>query len=297
MSRILRRILVAIDGSPTANDAAGVALGLAGRHGAELIFVTAVDHGDAIAKCAEPYGGVDPEPLLELLDFDAKTCLYEAERRAGEARVAATSALLEGTPAAAIVAYVKARSVDAIVIGTHGKRGLERFFLGSTAEDVLRTTDVPTFVVRASKPHAPAAFERILVALDGSEPSAAASAFALELSETDGSRLLLCHVTESGAPSLPLDEAVREARSRGARAETVTVEGSPVQQLLLAAERLEADAIAIGTHGRRGLSRLLPGSVAEGVVRRSPVPVVVVREQRVRPCGSPRTARPDAVTR
>ena len=74
-----------------------------------------------------------------------------------------------------------------------------------------------------------------------------------------------------------LDAAAAQAQSRGVAAETYVVEGDTVDELLLAASAHKADVIAIGTHGRRGLERLILGSVAEAVVRRSPIPVVVVR--------------------
>ena len=70
---------------------------------------------------------------------------------------------------------------------------------------------------------------------------------------------------------------VARAHAAGATAESLVVEGTPADALLEVAAERGADLIAIGTHGRRGLRRLLVGSVAESVVRRSPVPVVVVR--------------------
>ncbi len=275
-----------------------MAVSLAASHKAELVFCTSINHADAIAKCAVPYGCVDPRPVLEMLDDDAKANLRQAEMRARDAGVCSTGALVEGPPAGAIVAYAKECGADAIVMGTQGKRGLERFVLGSTAAGVLRNSDVPTFVVHAGENGVKPGFKRILVAVDDSEPSAAAVSLATELAAAEDGLLLLCNVAESailtdnarlpGYGRTPLVEqlhggvrsladAALIAKDRGVRADTVPVEGAPVEQLLHAARTLGADLIAIGTHGRRGLQRVLFGSVAEGIVRRSSIPVVVVR--------------------
>jgi universal stress protein A len=69
------------------------------------------------------------------------------------------------------------------------------------------------------------------------------------------------------------------ARAAGARARGLVVSGKPVDAILAAAEDVTAGLIVMGTHGRRGLHRLLLGSVAEAVVRRSEVPVMTVRSR------------------
>jgi nucleotide-binding universal stress UspA family protein len=74
-----------------------------------------------------------------------------------------------------------------------------------------------------------------------------------------------------------LDEAVRKLCASGVRTTGVLRTGIPSEQILLAAEQVKADLIVVGTHGRRGISHALLGSVAERVVRMSPVPVLTVR--------------------
>jgi nucleotide-binding universal stress UspA family protein len=179
--------------------------------------------------------------------------------------------------------------------------------LGSTAEGVLRMTTVPVIVVREPRGtpgHPPAAppveyFERILVAIDDSEPSDAAMAFALDLAEAKHSRLLCCTVIETGDvldkasfygyDPMPLLANLRQhaadliaLRSHGASERGITVESVIVEEnapigILEAVKEHAADLVVIGTHGRRGLRRFFIGSVAENVVRHSDVPVAVVR--------------------
>ena len=296
---VLKRILVPIDGSPAAERVLEVAVALARRCGGELVLGNAVNYAAAIAQCTEPYGVTDAEPLMQALADEAHGILSRAEITAKAAGLNVTSVVLEGPASSAIVNYSAEHGIDAVVMGTRGIDGLERFFLGSTADGVLRGTELPVFVVQPVADAAAPAFERVLVAVDDSEASAAAVAFVLDLATGIGGVALFAHVivtTELGDTSreyaydpkplfeearaeaqTALDAAAAQAQSRGVAAETYVVEGDTVDELLLAASAHKADVIAIGTHGRRGLERLILGSVAEAVVRRSPIPVVVVR--------------------
>jgi nucleotide-binding universal stress UspA family protein len=74
-----------------------------------------------------------------------------------------------------------------------------------------------------------------------------------------------------------LNLLMRGLRRQGIEAESVYLSGEPIEAILGQAARWEADMIAVGTQGRRGLPRLLLGSVAEGVLRRAGCPVLVVK--------------------
>lgn len=145
------------------------------------------------------------------------------------------------------------------------------------------------------------AYQRILVPVDGSATSNRGLKEALELAKAVGGQLLVVHVVEN-APLIAAPEAatylpqlvddlraagskvVKTAKSRAEKAgiacETFVVEtaGRPVYESIVAeARRRKANVIVLGTHGRRGLARVLMGSDAEGVVRESSVPVMLVR--------------------
>jgi len=169
--------------------------------------VTAIDHAAAIAAVSGP--GLYPTTIplvIEEYDEMAKSLLEDASTRAVGAGVRATTHVLEGRPAHAIVDFAQDSLVDAIVIGTQGKRGLQRAFLGSTAEGVLRMTDVPTFIVHASG-DAPTEttdmsgtelFTRILVAVDDSDPADAAMNLAADLAAVSHGRILCCNAIDTG---------------------------------------------------------------------------------------------------
>lgn len=147
--------------------------------------------------------------------------------------------------------------------------------------------------------------ERILVAVDLGETTEATCAAAVELARAYGAEVIFFHVYDvSGfeelqreAPSLYLDQVLdnlrMQVRSRVGRLEEVPArfrvevvpDGPVVQAILDAAERYGADLLVMGTHGRTGLERMLLGSVAEGVLRRAKIPVVVVPARAARAVG------------
>jgi nucleotide-binding universal stress UspA family protein len=140
-------------------------------------------------------------------------------------------------------------------------------------------------------------FHHILVPLDFEDPSQEALEVALDLALAFDAKLTVLHAWDlpvysyAGLSYLPPDVAtvVEEAAETSLasamalvikilpRAKSVLVRGRPDVETLDAAARLKVDLIVMGTHGRRGVSRMLLGSVAEKVVRSSPVPVLTIR--------------------
>lgn len=150
----------------------------------------------------------------------------------------------------------------------------------------------------------PIRLERILVPTDFSQPAARALDFALLLARELGATVKVFHVNRTTFPSragaagdaaLPgtpvpaASEVTQEIQARleglvqqcthqavSTHAEIVTAAGNPAEAIVSAAERERADVIVMGTHHRSGLRRAVLGSVAESVLRRAPMPVVVV---------------------
>jgi nucleotide-binding universal stress UspA family protein len=141
-------------------------------------------------------------------------------------------------------------------------------------------------------------FKRIAVALDGSDCAQEAFETALRLAKTSAAELRICSIVDpivlnGSAPPSPamdlvildmeneasrlVDEAIARARREGVIACGWTHFGTPAHELLQYVQRCRADLIVMGTHGRKGLSHLFMGSVAEEVARHSPVPVLIVR--------------------
>jgi nucleotide-binding universal stress UspA family protein len=145
-------LVVALDGSACADHALDLARQLARAGGSRL----------ALCSVADPsplYGSLQPSSLvertLEEIQRQARRIVDDALARARAEGIAAEGAVLEGEPVYEIVSYAKRVGADAIVIGTHGRSGLPRLFMGSVAEGVLRSAAIPVLTVRAQARLAP----------------------------------------------------------------------------------------------------------------------------------------------
>ncbi len=138
-------------------------------------------------------------------------------------------------------------------------------------------------------------FRKVLCPIDFSDHSLAALNLALKVTQQNDAKLYLLNVAPvpagaAGFQPVPMDaypfheedrheelaELARERIPAAVRHETLVISGDPAERVLETARGLAADLIVMGTHGHRGLTRLVLGSVAERVVRESPVPVLSV---------------------
>lgn len=141
-----RRILIAVDGSPLAAQAADVAIELARSLGGEVALIHAIDP----ALNVSPESGVPADELMKLAMQDGKRLLAEFSSRA-TLKSPPLEFVQVGKPATEIVKAAKEWPADAIVIGSHGRGGVTRLLLGSVAEGVMRHAPCPVLVVRAQK--------------------------------------------------------------------------------------------------------------------------------------------------
>ncbi|CAB3767307.1 universal stress protein UspA [Burkholderia sp. MSh2] len=149
-------IMVAVDGSPSSKLALDEGLKVARSYGARLFAVFVVDKSLLIT-----YGGrMDPDAMLDEIRRDGASVLRDVERTIAHAGVNGETELVETeigqNVAERLQRYVDDRSIDLAVIGTHGRRGVRRLFLGSVAERFLRASSRPVLLVRGSEA-APAA--------------------------------------------------------------------------------------------------------------------------------------------
>jgi nucleotide-binding universal stress UspA family protein len=137
-----RRILIALDDSAIAAHAVEVGTELATSLGAQAALVYVVDPTPAFP----PDSGIPPTEWLATLKREGQTFLAAAAQRTLEPP--AWQFLREGKPADQILAAAREWAADVIVIGTHGRSGVSRLVLGSTAESVVRHAACPVLVVR-----------------------------------------------------------------------------------------------------------------------------------------------------
>jgi nucleotide-binding universal stress UspA family protein len=302
----VRQILCPVDFSEFSRHGFEHALAIARSHGA-AVTVLHVISAPSIAAGAVPFGPEGPGPFA-LHDLDRERITEEMGlflSREPSTGVQVTSTVVEGTSVfREIQACAERVSADLIVMGTHGRSGLDRLVLGSVTEKVLRRAHVPVLTVPTRAPDVArggsVAFRRILCAVDFSDVSLASLRYASSLPQDPGAELTVLHVVELlpvvYEPSMAapfdyerdrplLEEAARRhlhdfvpesVRARVGVHELVG-SGKPYVEILNVAAARHVDLIVLGVHGRNALDRLLFGSTASHVVRLATCPVLTVR--------------------
>jgi len=140
------RILVPTDGSPSMQSVVDHALDLASVHDAELHGLYVIDTGSFATLPVETTW----EGVTELLEEEGELAVADFEEMGGDRSV--ETAIRDGNPSREIVAYTEEQGCDSIVMGTHGRGGIDRLLLGSVAERVVRASPVPVVTVPVSEP-------------------------------------------------------------------------------------------------------------------------------------------------
>jgi nucleotide-binding universal stress UspA family protein len=204
-----------------------------------------------------------------------------------------------------ILAQAESVRADLLVIGSHGRSGVDRLLLGSVAEKIIRRTRRPVMVVPARAPDvppdAPVHFERILCAVDFSDGSKRALEYAINMAEEADARLTVLHVIEvppelqtnplsadfdvarlravAEAASLRrLRELIPAAAGGYCTLESAVREGAAYREILKEAVERAADLIVMGVRGRGAIDLLVFGSNTARVTRTAVCPVLIVPE-------------------
>ena len=307
---MIRTILVPLDNSKFGEHALPLALELARRTDATLQLahvheIPADDYtiGSLLGRLEEEIKADDRAYLGKLLADIGKV-----------SAVKTTPVLLDGDTAEAIRDHVHENGIDLVVMTTHGRGALGRFWFGSVADELARSLNVPLLLVR---PHdedvnynAIPTLKNVMIPLDGStlaeraiEPAVAVGTLSdaeytlvrvvkpvvrfnyLPEAATlgDATEKLLDEIAvhqkeECAAARAYLKKVAERLRGRSMRVQTrVLVEEQPAVGIVKEARLSAADLIAIASHGRGGLGRMLLGSIAEKLVRGSGLPVLVCR--------------------
>jgi len=308
-----RSILVPLDGSSFAEHALPMALSIARRSGARLVLATVATPITEAFVEGLYFSTADLEQQVQGRYQDY---LNEMARKVTDrSNVEVITTVMHGEVAACLCDYLKRGEADLAVMATHGRGPMGRFWLGSVADEMVRHAPAPVLLIRPGE-GAPnwtdePELGRIVLPLDGTalaeqiiEPMVAIAGLApgaecvlmraihglvpVEMfpegdqAEKEG-RSVLRHVQQVQQhlrqdAERYLEDVASRLRARGLRVRTeVVIEDRPAVAILNEADREHATMIALQTHGRRGLSRLVLGSVADKVVRGAHVPVLVQR--------------------
>lgn len=297
----MRTILVPLDGSVLAERSLPFAIQAARRTGARLELVV-VSEPRAVFRRARGAAQVEQQSDARLRDALVRYA-EETERRVGaEPDVAVLSRVLEGPAAITLARYVQLTAPDLLIVTSHGRAGGRREWLGSVTDGLVRTAPSPVLVVPTHHEEAndavPGAFTRVLVALDGTPACESAIDRALAVAGAERVRYVVMSAVQ---PLHPLVRAVagekeyqrdlaeqrglvdeylqgiaERLRAAGAEVEVdVRVSSQPADAVLDAAVEHQVELIVLATHRRAPLGRWLLGSVADKVLRGSPVPVLL----------------------
>ena len=302
---MIKRILFATDFSRWAQRAEDYACALACSWKASLTVLSVAEFPPGL----NPDYLVNQQYLADLLK-QASAQLVDLKCRAEGRGIAVTTRVATGIPSEEVISAAREEDSDLIVVGTRGKTGLAHILLGSTAERVIRGAPCPVLSVRTDSADLedervlarPVRLERILVPVDFSDCSLDALEYAVVVAQQAKASLMLLHVLEPVSYGLDFTlshmrtrEHVRESWTKRLKELTsshqhshVAMEfqlrgGLPADSILDSAQTLPCDLIVMGTHGRRGISHTISGSVAEAVLRKSHCPVIAVRSPKFGP--------------
>jgi nucleotide-binding universal stress UspA family protein len=228
--------------------------------------------------------------------------LEEAAAPARTAGLEVATRLVEGDPLHGLLEQVDVLAPDLVVVGTHGRRGVERLVLGSVAEALLRRSLVPVLTVSPSSrpPRAQdVLLRRIVCPLDLTPAARHTLDYALDLARHYAARLDVVHVVEGppggerqahahydvpefrghlGSDALArLRAAVPEQARRDVAVGEIVSAGPAATEILRLARERDADLIVMGAHGATPLDVLFFGSTARDVVRSAACPVITLR--------------------
>ena len=300
------RILFATDGSQGSATAEAYACALAQSWGASLTVMSVLEFPPGM----NPDYPVNRLYLGDLLK-EATGKLVDLNGRAVTLGISVQSCIATGIPSEEVLSVARTKDTDLIVVGTRGKTGLEHVLLGSTAERIIRMAPCPVLTVpmdkqrtdgRSSTEKPSTTPKRMLVPVDFSDCSLDALEYGVSVAQRSKAFIQLLHVLEPVSYGLDftlphvatrehirteltgrLSNLVSALTSVGVPSDFTITGGLPAESILDTAKSPSIDLIVMGTHGRRGFSHALFGSVAESVLRRSLCPVLTVRSPKFQP--------------
>jgi len=298
MVKIVTHVLVPTDFSPSSVPAFRYAVEWAKVFEAELTLL----HVHSL----QPGLDIDAGIAQKFLDEQRKVAREELEKLLTEARQQvpkATMELVAGLPSECICRIAREKKCDLIMMGTHGWTGFNRVLFGSVAERVIQRAPCPVLSI----PHREAADvsamhtlqmlpRQVVLPMEFSDCSMDAYEYAVQIAKWFDAPLTLVHAIEPLSYSLdftlthPLQEKTNRDKvekrlsdlttvlsDQGLTARYELLDTPTVDGILETSAVQQADLIVMGTHGRKGLSRMVLGSTACKVLEQSPYPVLTVK--------------------
>ncbi|MBZ0327969.1 MAG: universal stress protein [Altibacter sp.] len=277
----MKKILVPVDFSEHSEYALEVASVIAKKQNAEIIALHMMGLSEAV---------INKNEAKEV--FEAMYYLKLAEKRFSEfldkkflEGVKVTDTVYNYKNFSEINDVAKDHGADLIVMGSHGSSGISEVFVGSNTEKVVRTSEIPVLVIK-NKPKN-FTFENVVFACDFEKESIIAYQKAMKFFKLFSANVHLLHVNlpnERFRSTPEIEEKVREFLYQGdlgsldSLGKVVYVDDYSVEDgVFTYSNKINADAIALSTHGRRGLAHFFFGSVGEDLANHADIPVLTFK--------------------
>ena len=298
MVNIVTHVLVPTDFSPSSIPAFRYAIEWAKVFEAQLTLL----HVHSLQPGLEIDSGIAHKYLEEQRNLARE----ELEKLLAEARQQVPLASMElqaGLPSECICQVAREKQCDLIVMGTHGWTGFNRVLFGSVADRVIQRAPCPVLSIPHREDTAVSAMHpleilprHVVLPLEFSDCSMDAYEYAVQIAKWFDAPLTLVHAIEPLSYSLdftlthPLEEKTNREKvekrlanlaavlsEQGLSAGYELLDKSTVNGILETSAVQQADLIIMGTHGRKGISRMVLGSTASKVLEESPYPVLTVK--------------------
>jgi nucleotide-binding universal stress UspA family protein len=291
---MFEKILVATDFSDSSRSAWFAAISLATKCAARIEVLHVVTYKQYVFDPAR-YGVPDEKwqnRIKEEMELQYSPRFYPNSRRTISFSASVPEAILD---------FAEKEACNIIIVGTHDRKILGRMLLGSVAQQVVRNSKVKVMVVKASEHREKNLqnFDRILVPTDFSEMSVKSLNWAVRYANFLHADLHLIHVvdlraysdmitmyslTETEIPNscelnvdTTLNKLLQDKDLVGKKI-VKSLFGDPVAEIVSYAEKENCGFIVMGTHGRKGLERILLGSVTAGVISGRKIPIIAMSE-------------------
>lgn len=265
---MIRTIVAATDFNLLATAAVRLAAAIARAAGAELVVV----YADTFDPPAE-FTASQVDRMLRSIERarqEAKEELANYVSRNLSPGLRVRTVVVEGTPADAIVGVARREGAGLVVMGTHGRGGLQRLMVGSVAERVIRESPVPVLTVRSAE--AALAMRRIVCAVNGSEAARHALEHARAIASATGAELTLLHIADETT-------FVPESLARSGELTRIIPNhpaANDADEILTATDDAGYDLIVIGAEHKRLRDVTIFGSTTSRVTRHARTPVLTV---------------------
>ena len=256
-------VLVPIDSSALSEAAIELAVHSGGDFKTHLCFLFVAD----VSQYNE-FGTIDANMNALKIKTEGKLALENAARRAEQTGIPYETLLVEGIPWQVISEMSKEK--DMIIMGVTGQGGISAGRVGITAEKVIENSFCPVLTIKSGS----SKFEDILLPVENEHM--AAIDLAIDSAKNINGRITVLAAKGKTDPTELVQKVADRIAAEGVKVDTKVANGNPVDAIVSLSGNY--DLVIMGTHGRKGLKKILNGSIAERVMTNAACPVTIVRD-------------------